>query len=102
MEVLRRRQHSKAILTPVPDPDLPPQSIPLEYSKGSSRHPNLKWKAISTIGTPLKQAIKMEKIAPYYSKTIQEHQDFHNSLKLAFHLELNTFANKNTKVTFTI
>ena len=102
VEVLRQRQRGEATLTPIPDPDLPPQSIPSEYLEGSSRHPNLKRKATNTMGAPSKRAVKMEKIAPYYGKTIREHQDFRNSLKLAFRLELNAFADKDTKVAFTI
>jgi hypothetical protein len=31
---------------------------------------NLKWRAIDIIGAPLKRAVKIEKIAPYYGKTI--------------------------------
>ena len=65
-------------------------------------HSSLKQKATNTLGAPSKRAIKIEKIAPYYSKSIQEHQDFRNSLKLAFRLEHNGFMDKNTKVTFTI
>ena len=90
------------MLTSIPDPDLLPQSILLVYLEGSLRHPNLKRKATNTIGTLSKQAVKIEKIAPYYGKTIQEHQNFYNSLKLAFRLKLNTFINKDTKVIFTI
>jgi hypothetical protein len=42
----------------------------LEYLEGSLRHLNLKWKATNIIGALLKQAIKIEKIALYYGKTI--------------------------------
>jgi hypothetical protein len=56
--------------TPVPNLDLLPQSIPLEYLEGSLRHLNLKQKATDMIGALLKQAVKMEKIALYYGKTI--------------------------------
>jgi len=58
------------MLTPVPNLSLQPQTILLEYLDGSQMHPNLKRRATNTIGAPLKRAIKIEKIAPYYSKSI--------------------------------
>ena len=72
------------------------------YLEGSSRHPNLKRKATDIMGAPSKRAVKIEKIALYYNKTIREYQDFHNSLKLAFRLKLNAFINEDIKVAFTI
>ena len=65
-------------------------------------HPNLKRKATDTLGALLKRAVKIEKISPYNGKTIREHQDFRDSLKLAFRLEPDAFADKDTKVAFTI
>jgi len=100
--VLRRRQRGKATSTPVPNLSIQPQTIPLEYLEGSLIHLSLKRKATDILGAPSKQAIKIEKIAPYYSKSIQEHQDFRNSLKLAFRLKRNGFMDKDTKVTFII
>lgn len=102
VEMLRRRQRGEATSTPAPDPDLPPQSITSEYSESSSIHPNLKRKATDTMGAPAKRAVKIEKIAPYYGKTIREHQDFRDSLKLAFRLEADAFADEDTKVAFTM
>jgi len=32
--------------------------------------PNLKWRATNIIGAPSKQAVKIEKITPYYGKSI--------------------------------
>jgi len=65
-------------------------------------HSSLKRKATNTLGAPLKRAVKIEKIAPYYGKSIRKHQDFRDSLKLAFRLERNSFMDKDTKVAFTI
>ena len=61
------------MLTPAPNLDLPPQSIILEYLESSSIYPNLKRKATNIIGALAKRAVKIEKIALYYSKTIKEH-----------------------------
>jgi DNA-directed RNA polymerase subunit M/transcription elongation factor TFIIS len=102
VEVLRRRQRGEATSTPVPDPSLQPQTIPSEYSGGSQTHPSLKRRATDTLGAPSKRAVKIEKIAPYYGKTIREHQDFRDSLKLAFRLEHDGFADEDTKVAFTM
>jgi hypothetical protein len=33
-------------------------------------HLSLKWKATNILGAPLKRAVKIEKITPYYSKSI--------------------------------
>jgi len=63
---------------------------------------SLKRRATNTLGAPLKRAVKIEKIALYYGKSIQEHQDFRNSLKLAFRLERDGFIDKDTKVAFTM
>ena len=52
------------------------------------------------LGAPLKRAVKIEKIAPYYGKSIWEHQDFRDSLKLAFRLERDGFMDEDTKVAF--
>lgn len=65
-------------------------------------HPNLKRRATDTMGAPSKRAAKIEKISPYYGKTIREHQDFRDSLKLAFRLEPDAFADEDTKVAFTM
>ena len=103
VEVLRRRQRGEATSTPNPDLHLPPQSIPSEYSDSTSMHPNPKRKATDTLDAPLaKRAVKIEKISPYHGKTIREHQDFRDSLKLAFRLEPDAFANEDTKVAFTM
>jgi len=58
------------MLTPAPNLDLPPQSIILEYLESSLIHLNLKRKAINIMGALAKRAVKIEKIALYYGKTI--------------------------------
>jgi len=102
VEVLRRRQRGEATSTPVPNPSLQPQTIPSEYLGGSPMHSSLKRRATDTLGAPSKRAVKIEKIAPYYGKSIQEHQDFRDSLKLAFRLERDGFMDEDTKVAFTM
>ena len=85
--MLRRRQRGEAISTPNPNLHPPPQSIPLEYLDDAPS---------------AKRAVKIEKISLYHGKSIREHQDFRDSLKLAFHLKPNAFANKDTRVMFII
>ena len=68
--MLRRRQRGEATSTPIPNPSLQPQTIPSEYLDSSQMRPNLKQRTTNTIGAPLKRAVKIEKIAPYYGKSI--------------------------------
>jgi hypothetical protein len=44
----------------------------------------------------------MEKIAPYNGKSIREHQDFRNRLKLSFRLDPDGFQDEDTKIAYTL